>query len=238
MARRYGTWYGFILFLARVLLFRIPGGLRVKGRQNVPMDGPLLVAPNHVSNLDPEAVAVSMPRQIAFMGKAELFKVPILAPLIRSLGCFPVHRGTADTEALRLAYKLLGEGRALLMFPEGARGDGKLLTSVSRGIAMVARRSGAPVLPVAVIGTHRRMPKGRVIPGFGRTTVVFGPPLRFEDFLEGRSEKEAGEALAAEWCRRVSEMCRAEGWQLESPTPGDGGPGITDNTSAPVESKA
>lgn len=198
-------------------MFILPGGLRVVGRENVPMEGPLIVSPNHTSNLDPPAAAVSVGRQVTFMAKAALFRVPVLGPLIRSLGAFPVQRGTADTEALRLTYKLLGEGRAVLVFPEGTRGDGKTLLPVSRGIAMIARRSGAPVLPVAIVGNHRRMPKGRPIPGFGRTTVAFGTPLRFEDFSEGRSEKEAGEALAAAWMEQIVELLAKHGMRVALP---------------------
>lgn len=217
MARRYQPWYGFIIWLARTVLFKLTGGIRVVGQDNVPFTGPLIVAPNHSSNLDPEAAAVCVGRQITFMAKAQLFNVPVLGQLIRSLGAFPVHRGTADTEALRLTYKLLGEGRAVLVFPEGTRGDGKQLLPVSRGIAMIAKRSGAPVLPVAIIGTHRKMPKGRSWIGWGKTVVAFGTPLRIEDFQAGRSEKEAGEALAGAWVNQILSMCRNHGWDLKEP---------------------
>lgn len=217
MARRYQPWYGFIIWLARTVLFKLTGGIRVVGQDNVPFTGPLIVAPNHSSNLDPEAAAVCVGRQITFMAKAQLFNVPVLGQLIRSLGAFPVHRGTADTEALRLTYKLLGEGRAVLVFPEGTRGDGKQLLPVSRGIAMIAKRSGAPVLPVAIIGTHRKMPKGRPWIGWGRTIVSFGKLLRFEDFQEGRSEKEAGEALARAWCAEIVRLFREQGATIDMP---------------------
>ncbi|MBI5706074.1 MAG: 1-acyl-sn-glycerol-3-phosphate acyltransferase [Armatimonadetes bacterium] len=217
MARRYKPWYGFIIWLARTVLFKLTGGIRVVGQENVPFTGPLIVAPNHSSNLDPEAAAVCVGRQITFMAKAQLFKVPVLGQLIRSLGAFPVHRGTADTEALRLTYRLLGEGRAVLVFPEGTRGDGKQLLPVSRGIAMIAKRSGAPVLPVAIIGNHKKMPKGRPWIGWGRTIVAFAKPLRFEDFQEGRSEKEAGEALARAWCAEIVRLFREQGAKIEMP---------------------
>ncbi len=214
MAARYTPWYGFVRGFVRVFYFQASGGFSIYGLENVPLEGPLIVAPNHSSNLDPPATACSINRQITFMAKSELFKVPILGALIRSLGSFPVHRGETDTEAIRLTLRLLSEGKAVLVFPEGTRGDGKNLGSVNRGIAMLAKRSGAPVLPVGIVGTHRKLPRGRAFSGFGRTTVRYGKPLCYGDFAEGRRDSEARDLFTQAWEKAVVALCGQSGLDL------------------------
>jgi 1-acyl-sn-glycerol-3-phosphate acyltransferase len=207
-------WYWFVRNLVRYGFFVPSGGFRVSGLENVPRDGPLIVAPNHVSTLDPPVIACSINRRISFMAKEELFRSRLFGGLIRSLGSFPVRRGEADTEAIKLAIRLLGEGHAVLIFPEGTRGDGSTMLPVNRGVAMLAKRSGAPVLPVGIAGTHRKMPKGRGFPRFVGVRVRFGEPFRYEDVASHESERENREAFALELERRIVALCNAEGYSL------------------------
>jgi 1-acyl-sn-glycerol-3-phosphate acyltransferase len=207
---RFTPWYGFVRGLVRIGFFKLTGGLSTVGESNVPLEGPLIVASNHVSNLDPPAVACTLPRQIAFMAKAELFRVPVFGSLIRSLGSFPVHRGEADTEAMRLAIRLLSEGRAVLVFPEGTRGDGVTLGEFNRGVGLLAKRSRAKVLPVGIAGTHRKMPKGRLCPRFGRVRVAFGVPFTFDEAGADR------EAFTSELRRRILALCAEQGLALST----------------------
>lgn len=209
-------WYWFVRWAVRVFFFRLSGGFRIVGTANVPRSGPLIVSPNHVSNLDPPAIACSIPRMITFMAKSELFKVPIFGPLIRSLGSFPVHRGEADTEAIRLALRLLGEGRAVLVFPEGTRGDGEELLPFNRGAALLAKRSGAPVLPVGIVGTHRKMPKCVSFSKWGPTYVAFGEPLTYAQFTIQGQEKAAKDAFTSELQRRILDLCASGGLELRT----------------------
>ena len=153
------------------------------------MEGPVLIAPVHFSYLDPEIVACAMPRAIFFMAKAELFKVPVLGALIRSLDAFPVRRGEGDMEAIRKAIEVLKEGRALLMFPEGTRGNGIEMGPISSGVAMLAKRSGAWILPVGIVGTQIVWPKGSKKLRRSRMTVLFGEPFRYDQIATGESEK-------------------------------------------------
>src|SRR5436190_18063312 len=155
------AWYAFVLRLVRNGFFRlVTGGLRSIGEENIPKTGAVIFAPNHVSNLDPPAIACGTnKRQLAFMAKEELFKGPF-GKLIASVGAFPVRRGEGDTEAIRKTIALLEEGRAVLVFPEGTRGDGKQLGPINRGVAMLAKRTNATVLPIGVVGTHVVAPKG------------------------------------------------------------------------------
>jgi 1-acyl-sn-glycerol-3-phosphate acyltransferase len=128
--------------------------LRVTGTENVPAHGPLIVVSNHLSNADPPILIVTFPRPLFFMGKAELFRNPVLAWLVRKFGGFPVERGTADRAALRHALKVLDQGIALGIFPEGGRSKTGALRPGLSGVGLLALQSGAPVLPVGLTGTE------------------------------------------------------------------------------------
>lgn len=208
------AWYAFVRWLVRVFFFKGTGGLRVNGLENIPRTGPLLVCPNHVSHLDPPVIACSMDRPVTFMAKAELFDHRGFGALIRSLGAFPVRRGEGDTEAIRTSIKLLAEGKALLMFPEGTRGEGLELLPVSKGVAMIAKRAGAPVLPVGISGTHRKWPKGGKKPKWGRVTVSFGKPLRYDRFDGHATEAENRQAFAEALENAIVELCRLGGYEV------------------------
>jgi 1-acyl-sn-glycerol-3-phosphate acyltransferase len=117
-------------------------------------------------------------------------------------------------EAIRTALKLLQEGKAVLMFPEGTRGEGKRLLQFNKGVAMIAKRSGAPVIPVGISGTHTKWPKGQKKPKRGRTTVIFGKPLRYSDFETAGKESEVREAFSRELERRIVELCHQGGYDI------------------------
>lgn len=208
------NWYAFVRWLVRVFFFKGTGGLTIRGLENIPKVGPLIVAPNHVSHLDPPVIACAMNRQITFMAKAELFEHGLFGKLIASLGAFPVRRGEGDMEAIRLTLKLLEEGRAVLMFPEGTRGDGQTMLPFNKGVGMIAKRAGAPVLPVGISGTHRKWPRGKSKPKWGRVTVVFGEPFRYEEVAVHPSEAENRDAFAAELQRRILKACQEGGLRL------------------------
>lgn len=213
------TWYAFVRWIVRTFFFKGTGGLAVRGLENVPPEGPLIVAPNHVSHLDPPVTACAINRQITFMAKAELFDHGLFGKLIASLGAFPVRRGEGDTEAIRLTLKLLEEGRAVLMFPEGTRGDGTALLPFNKGVAMIARRSGAPVLPVGISGTHRKWPRGRGRPRWGKVTVVFGEPLKYDAVSTAGKEVDHRDAFAHELARRIRTACEDGGYSLKESLP-------------------
>jgi 1-acyl-sn-glycerol-3-phosphate acyltransferase len=157
------------------LWFRLTG----VGQERVPREGPLLVAANHVSLLDPPLIGAVLPRELDFLAKAELFRIPGFGGLIRRLNAHPVDRSGADGAALRLALRLLAAGRALLVFPEGTRGVEGRLGPGRPGAGMLAAMSEAPVVPVYIHGTGRALPRGAIVPRPVRVTVTFGVPLRF-----------------------------------------------------------
>jgi len=128
---------------------------RVRGKENVLSQGPLLIVANHLNLADPPLLGVSLSRKVVFMAKEELFRSPFPGYFIRSFGAFPVHRGQLDREALRQADQALAQGQALVVFPEGMRSGGGRLRRAFPGSALIAVHSGAPILPVGITGTEK-----------------------------------------------------------------------------------
>ena len=128
---------------------------QVKGRENIPDQGPVLVVANHLNLADPPVLWVSLGRKVIFMAKKELFRSRFIGYFISGLGAFPVHRGRLDREALRQADQVLARGLALVMFPEGMRSRSRQLRPAFPGSALIALRNGVPILPVGITGTEK-----------------------------------------------------------------------------------
>ena len=128
---------------------------RVEGRENVPRKGPLIIAANHLSFIDPPLLSASIPRGIIFMAKQELFRSSLGAVFVRAYGAFPVRRGGLDREAMRQALEALQKGQALGMFPEGKRSPANQLQPIQPGVSYLAARSGASILPVGISGSEQ-----------------------------------------------------------------------------------
>jgi 1-acyl-sn-glycerol-3-phosphate acyltransferase len=160
-----------------VVVMRLLFGLRSRGTEHIPAQGPVLLVANHVSVLDPPLVGGAAPRKVSFLAKAELFDIPLFGGLIRRLGAQPLRREGADAGALRAALRVLKSGGALLVFPEGTRGEEGVLGPAKPGAGMLAVLGGAQVIPVYVSGSGRAWPRGRRFPRPAHVTVTFGPPL-------------------------------------------------------------
>ena len=128
---------------------------RVRGKENIPSQGPLLIVANHLNNADPPLLDVSLNRKVVYMAKEELFRSRFLSYFIRGFGAFPVHRGRLDKQAFRQADQLLAQGLVLVMFPEGKRSKSAQLQPASSGSALIALRNSVPILPVGITGTER-----------------------------------------------------------------------------------
>lgn len=178
-------------------------GLRVEGLDHVPATGPLLIVGNHLHNGDPLLLAVACPRPIHFMAKRELFAVPLLSNFIRRVGTFPVDRGTADRAAIRHAEAVLAAGIAVGMFPEGTRSATGTMAHAHPGVGLIALRTGAPVLPVAIVGSERlpgngtktRRPDASSPTSRRGATIRFGAPFTIPRERAGHRVS-AGEATA------------------------------------------
>lgn len=163
------------------VFFRLFYRFEVIGKQHVPAEGGVLLCCNHISNLDPPLLGVSMERKVAYMAKAELFKVPVLSFLIRSFGAFPVNRGGSDRQALRKSLSLLQEGNVLGVFPEGTRSKTGELGKAFSGVGMFALKEDAVVIPAAIIGPYRL---------FKPIRVVFGAPVNLTDLKQEKPNSE------------------------------------------------
>ena len=159
------VWYLMLPFYAKV---------RIKGLENVPKTGPLIIASNHLNDADPGIICGGLPRRVAYMAKVELFKVPGLSHFLRAFGAFPVRRGEADLTALRRSTEVLKQGLALVIFPEGTRGAPEAkLREAWPGAGLLALRNDAPILPVAITGSQKLyLPKMFLRP-FRRADVTF-----------------------------------------------------------------
>lgn len=145
---------------------------KVYGRKNLPSQGPVVLVANHISLWDPVVAGVALRRRVYFMAKQELFDMPVVGQVIRALGAFPVKRGQADFSATRRALALLRQGEVVGIFPEGGRQFGST-GNFHPGAALLAVKTGAPIVPVALKGTDRILAGG--IPH--SFEVHIGPPL-------------------------------------------------------------
>jgi len=143
----------------------------------VPAEGPVIIAPVHRSNVDFFVAAELTDRKLHYMAKDSLWKVGLLARILPPLGAFPVHRGSADREALRRAEQVLAAGEVLILFPEGERRVGPVIEELHEGVAFLAARTGATVVPVGIGGSASVMPKGAKLPRFRKIHLEVGTPL-------------------------------------------------------------
>jgi 1-acyl-sn-glycerol-3-phosphate acyltransferase len=158
------------------LLLRILVRREIQGKGNLPTEGPLIVVANHLNIADPPILSACLQRRIVYMAKEESFRHPIQGPLVRGFRAFPVRRGQLDRKALRWSQQTLKEGLALGMFPEGTRSKTATLQQARSGTALIALRSGAPILPVGITGTEKVLGLGFIF-GRVRIKVNIGKPF-------------------------------------------------------------
>jgi cytidylate kinase len=149
----------------------------VKGRHNLPTTGPFVVAPVHRSNIDTILMAFVSRRHLRYMAKDTLWRHGWSARLLTALGGFPVNRDTADRDALRTCQSALRRGESVVIFPEGTRKAGPVVTDLYQGAAYVAVREGVPVVPVGIGGSAGAMPKGSMMLRPVKVRIVIGEPI-------------------------------------------------------------
>ncbi|SHH10834.1 1-acyl-sn-glycerol-3-phosphate acyltransferase [Thermosyntropha lipolytica DSM 11003] len=153
-------------------------GLKIEGTDKLPAKGAAIIVSNHVSNWDPIVVGIAFKRPVYFMAKAELFQNKLGRAFFTALNAFPVKRGSADRGAIRKAISILEEGKVLGIFPEGTRNKTGASMEAQNGAAMLALKTGAPVIPVACIGTKSLLPWGWKKP----LVLRVGNPIYLEEF--------------------------------------------------------
>jgi len=194
-----------VLRLLAVGAMRTLFRLESTGRENIPATGPVLLVANHSSLLDPPLIGGAAGRQLTFLAKAELFEIPGFGGLIRRLNARPIRREGADPGALRTAMRALADGRAVLIFPEGTRGDEGVIRPAKAGAGMLAVLSGAPVVPVYVKGSGRAWPRGQRFPRPNKVSVAFGAPLRFNG-ERGGDRKQRYEIASREMMEAIARL--------------------------------
>ena len=187
--------------------------IRIEGAvDEIPLEGPVIIASNHASNLDAVVLGAwltpKLGRRIHWLGKKELFDWPVVGWMARNGGVHPVDRDAADVEAFRLASRILAEGNILFVFPEGTRSADGALQTARDGVAVLALRSGAPIVPIGIAGSNGVWPRGQTLPHpGGRVTVRVGRPLRVADELPPGTDRRTAKGLATGIImRRIAEL--------------------------------
>ena len=165
------------------LLMPLLGGITVRGRENIPERGPILLAPNHRAYMDPPYLSMVTKRQLHLMAKDQLFQIPVFGPYIKAMGAFPVKRGAADRGAIRQAIEELKAGHVLGIFPEGTRADSGTLMPAERGFALIAKQTGIPIVPIALEGTDRVHPKHAKRLHRAHVIATIGKPITAAEML-------------------------------------------------------
>jgi 1-acyl-sn-glycerol-3-phosphate acyltransferase len=200
------------------VFFRLTGGMKSVGVENIPQEGGVLFASIHLSYLDPPAVACGQNRrQLRFMAAEEIFRKPFFGWLVKSLGAFKVRRGASDTETIRKSIEILDSGETMLIFPEGTRGYGQVMGPFSKGVAMLAKKTQVPVVPVALIGVHKVWGKGEKKIKRGPILLAFGEPLRYQQFVQATGDDKLArqqflDALEAS----IAKLCRDNGLPIKT----------------------
>lgn len=182
---------------------KLPFGTRVYGADNVPREGKLLIVSNHISEYDPPILGSTIPREVYYAAKVNLFK-GILGKIISYLNGVPVRRSGSDTEAVKTLVRVLREDKAVLIFPEGTRSLDPNGMDPKAGVGMIAMMAKADLLPVRIFGTHL-WPKNAFRPG--AVTVQFGKRISLQKMLDASVDrKEAYRKIAEEIMRQVQSL--------------------------------
>jgi 1-acyl-sn-glycerol-3-phosphate acyltransferase len=182
--------------------------VRIEGAVGeIPREGPVILAANHISNADAVILGAwltkTLGRRIHWLGKKEMFDWPVVGYIFRHGGVHPVDRDAADVDAFRLAERVLNEGNVLMIFPEGTRSPNGVLQKPKDGLAMLALRTGAPIVPIGMTDTDRVWPKGQLLPHpGGHATMRVGPAFRLADELPEGLDRKSAKRLATDLIMR------------------------------------
>jgi 1-acyl-sn-glycerol-3-phosphate acyltransferase len=198
----YGLVRGLILVVAKLF-----GQVTVIGADKVPSEGAFVLAPVHRSNVDFALASLVTKRPMRYMGKDSIWKSKLLGRFVSMLGAFPVHRGTADRDALRACTDIVEGGSPLVMFPEGTRCSGPVVEELFDGTAFVAARAGVPILPVGIGGSEAMMPKGAKFLHRSKLVLVVGDPIPAPERTEqGRMPRSAVAGLTVRLHDELQEL--------------------------------
>ncbi len=203
-------WYRFCRMLFRVY-FRVYHRGRVLHADRVPEEGAFILAGNHVSFLDPPFFGQAFRREAFYMARDTLFRNPVSRWILTSWNVEPIARGRGDVGAFKTLMRMLGEGKAVMMFPEGTRGREGSLQRAQLGLGMIVARTNVPVVPMRISGVGRALPRGSKFPRPVRVTVAFGEPFRYPlpadmDGMSAEQKKQLYQAVGDEVLRRIAAL--------------------------------
>ena len=212
---RYKLFWDFCCVIC-FIYFKLLHRLKVEGKENVLLKGRVIFAANHQSYLDVSAVGVATyPRKISFMAKEELFHKFWLRPILKALYGFPVKKEAVDKKAYKTALAILGQEQALGLFPEGTRHRPiprptdcqglERFGQLYHGVALLALRSGAPIIPIAISGTEKVLPDDKRIPRLAKITIKFGQAIEVSK-KENRIERQELEELTGQVMARIGKL--------------------------------
>lgn len=178
-------------------IFRVLYNIKLEGTENLPEQGAMIICANHGSAIDPIILGVSMPyKKMYSMAKAELFKNKLFGYFLTSIGVFPVKRGEADIKSIKKALSILKSGQIMGMFPEGTRHKTEELQA-EPGVAMLAVKGHAKILPVAIISNYKF---------FNRTIVKIGQPMKLEQYYDKKLQNEDYQSISLNIMKQIYDM--------------------------------
>jgi 1-acyl-sn-glycerol-3-phosphate acyltransferase len=189
------------------LVAKLLGRVTVVGAEKIPADGAFILAPVHRSNVDFALMSILTQRPMRYMGKDSIWKSKLLGRFVTMLGAFPVHRGSPDRDALKACTDIVNGGSPLVMFPEGTRRTGPVLSELFDGTAFVASRTQVPIVPVGIGGSEAMMPKGAKMLRPSKLVLLVGDPIAAPALTEGgRVPRSAVSVLTAELRLRLQDL--------------------------------
>ena len=198
-------FYRFYHYLAQVLIWLFTRRCVVHGVHHVPRRGPAILISNHLSYSDPATIIGTLPRQVYFMTKAEMFNGGFMHWVIAKADAFPVQRGSLDLKALRQARRILERGDLLGIYPEGRRSHNRQLQAAHAGVVMVAQQTGAPLIPVAITGMEQVFTHSFPWCHWPQISIRYGQPFYLRD-LYGPGETLQRDELARRMMERLAHM--------------------------------
>ncbi len=179
---------------------------KVSGVENIPMEGPLLIAPNHTSYLDPLAVGAFIPRGVHYVGREELFKNSAFARLLEICKCIPIKKEKPGKATIGKFLSLLRRGEALMIFPEGTRSPSGELQEAGAGIGLLALSTGAPIIPALVKGADKALPLKAHWIKLRPIKVCFGKPILPDRFSSRKAPRLCRQEVADAVMRAIAEL--------------------------------
>ena len=185
------------------LIFKLIFRIRVRGQENIPAEGPFILATNHISYYDPPLSGSFFKRPVHFMAKQELFNSKLFGGILRRVNALPIRRGVFDRAALETCLGVLERGEALTIFPEGTRAKTDRFLPAKPGIGMVATRARVPIVPAYIHGSNRLKD---CFLGRERMTITYGKPISAEEVAAFESNKQGYQALAEAVMERIAAL--------------------------------